>query len=360
MTEETFRPNWASAPGETIQAIVSARGFSTTYLQTTLSIHEYELKSLLSGDLQISSDLAKKLALVLGSTPRFWIERDRQYHACLKTLELAAPELLHWARSFPLSEMVKAGWLSKPSSGEAAGELLEYFAVSNLAEWKETYQARLRRTKFRTSESFENTVGSTTAWIRHGEIVAEQMECGPFNREDFKESLSELKALTLEKNPRQFIPALQRECAKHGVAVVVARCLSGCAASGATHLLDNGTALLLLSGRFLSDDQFWFSFFHEAGHIILHTNEACVEEKDAENTTVEDEANAFAQGIILDPLGSDELMALEPNKFSIARFARRCRVSAGLVVGQLQHKNKISHGAYSAMKVRYSAKEFSL
>jgi HTH-type transcriptional regulator/antitoxin HigA len=360
MTEETFRPNWASAPGETIQAIIDARGFSRSYLRTSLAMHEYELNSLLIGKLQISSELAKRLADVLGSTPRFWLQRDRQYHASLESLELAAPELLRWARSFPLNDMVKAGWLNKPSSREAASELLEYFGVSNLTEWRESYQARLQRTKFRTSESFKNTVGSTTAWIRHAEIVAEEMNCGAFDKEGFRKSLQDLKTLTFEKNPRHFVPTLQRECAKRGVAVVVARCVPGCAASGATYLLENGTALLLLSARFLSDDQFWFSFFHEAGHLLLHTNEACVEEKDADSTAIEEEANAFAQEVILDPLGKDELMALKPSKFSIARFAHRCRVSSGLIVGQLQHKNKIGHSTYNAMKVRYSVKELNL
>ena len=360
MSEDTFRPNWASAPGETIQAIINARGFSTTYLQTSLAIHEYELNSLLIGKSQISLVLAKRLADVLGSTPRFWLERDKQYHASLRALELASPELSRWARTFPLNEMVKAGWLSKPLSNETvAGDLLEYFDVSNLAEWREGYQARLRRTKFRTSESFANTVGSTTAWIRHGELIAEQMNCGVFDKENFRKSLFQLKALTTEKNPSYFIPILQRECAKHGVAVVVARCVSGCAASGATFVLETGVALLLLSARFLSDDQFWFSFFHEAGHLLLHTNEACVEEKEAESNEIEEEANAFAKEIILSPAGEDELMTLQPNKFSIARFARRCCVSPGLIVGQLQHRNKISHSSYNAMKVRYLAKEFN-
>lgn len=139
----------------------------------------------------------------------------------------------------------------------------------------------------------------------------------------------------------------------------MARYVPGCFASGATHLLESGTALLLLSARFLSDDQFWFSFFHEAGHLLLHTDEACIEEKDV-SSTIEDEANSFAQNFILQPSSMEELLALEPSKFSIARFARKCQVSAGLIVGQLQNKKRIGHGAYNPMKVRYSATDFSL
>lgn len=359
MTEQTFRPNWASAPGETIQAIISARGLSTATLETSLAMRDTDLNRLLIGQLAISQDLAKRLSDVLGSTPRFWLERDKQYHEGLKSLELAAPELLRWAQSFPVTEMVKAGWMHRPARNEAAVELLAFFGVSGLDDWKENYQARMTQTKFRTSERFKNTVGATTAWIRRGEIIAEEMNCGPFQKENFGQSLSKLKALTFEENPRVFVPALQKECAKHGVAVVVTRCLPGCAASGATHILENGTALLLLSARFLSDDQFWFSFFHEAGHLMLHTDKDCVEEKGADITAIEEEANAFAQQVILAPLGEERLSALSFNKFSIARFARGCNVSAGVIVGQLQHRTN-KHSAFNPMKIRYAVKDFSL
>lgn len=359
MTDQTFRPNWASSPGETIQAIISARGFSKSTLGISLAMQEAELNNLLIGQLAISSDLAKRLAAVLGSTPRFWLERDKQYHECLKTLELAAPEMQRWAQSFPVTEMVKAGWMNKPMRNEAAAELLAFFGVSNLDDWKEHYQARLTQTKFRTSESFQNAIGATTAWIRRGEILAEEMNCGFFKKEGFGQSLSKLKGLSREENPSVFVPALQNECAKHGVAVVITRSVPGCAASGATHLLENGSALLLLSARFLSDDQFWFSFFHEAGHLVLHSDEACVEENGVEPTIVEQEANAFAQKVILDPLGEDELSALSFNKFAIARFARRCNVSAGVIVGQLQHRTN-KHSTFNQMKIRYAVKDFNL
>jgi plasmid maintenance system antidote protein VapI len=359
MNDQTFRPNWASAPGETIQAIISARGFSKSTLGRSLELQDAELNNLLIGQLAISSGLAKRLAAVLGSTPRFWLERDKQYHESLKTLELAAPELQRWAQSFPVTEMVKAGWLNKPMRNEVAAELLAFFGVSSLDDWKEHYQARLTQTKFRTSESFKNAIGSTTAWIRRGEILAEEMNCGIFNKESFGQSLSQLKLLSREEKPGVFVPALQKECAKHGVAVVVTRCVPGCAASGATQLLENGSALLLLSARFLSDDQFWFSFFHEAGHLMLHSDEACVEEYGAEPTVIEQEANAFAQELILDPLGEDQLSALGFNKFAIARFARRCNVSTGVIVGQLQHRTN-KHSTFNQMKIRYVPQDFNL
>lgn len=99
MAETTFRPNWASAPGETIQAIIHDRGISTEWLQHSLSMRESDLNSLIAGGLQISPELARRLADPLGSTARFWLERDKQYRASRRALELAAPELARWVRS---------------------------------------------------------------------------------------------------------------------------------------------------------------------------------------------------------------------------------------------------------------------
>jgi Zn-dependent peptidase ImmA (M78 family) len=116
----------------------------------------------------------------------------------------------------------------------------------------------------------------------------------------------------------------------------------------------------MLSARFLSDDHFWFSFFHEAGHLILHGEELNIE---GSGTRVspgkEAEANEFAQKIILGTEGELALQSLPINKFAIARFARRCNVSKGLIVGQLQNRNRLSPAKFNGFKIRYRAADFT-
>jgi Zn-dependent peptidase ImmA (M78 family) len=68
-------------------------------------------------------------------------------------------------------------------------------------------------------------------------------------------------------------------------------------------MLEKDKALLLLSGRFLSDDQFWFSFFHEAAHLILHSQEPHIDHESTSTPQQETEANGFAQRVILEPEG---------------------------------------------------------
>jgi hypothetical protein len=257
--------------------------------------------------------------------------------------------------------MRELGWISKFTSHEDAPfELLDFFAVSTVDQWRQEHSCRLERTMFRTSTAFENSAPATTAWLRRGEVVAEEMRCRRWDREGFRKSLRSLKALTTERKPRVFLPLLQAECAKHGVAVVVERCPRGCAASGATLKLESGRGLLLLSARYLSDDHFWFSFFHEAAHLILHDAELRIEgEGFSETSAPEAEANQFAENLLLEPQGVAELRALTINKFAIARFARKSCVSPGIIVGQLENKKRLSPGRFNALKIRYKAADFT-
>jgi len=361
MTEPAFQPNWASPPGETILSILRARDISVYKFSELVGLPEQEALRLLSGKYPIDSNLAKRISAKFGSTPRFWTERERRYQSNLKTLALRRPELEQWFRAFPVAKMREMGWISKfTSPAEAPFELLDFFAVSTVEQWKDEHANRLERIKFRTSSTFENSTTATTAWLRRGELVAEEMSCKSWNPEGFRKSLSGLKSLSMERSPRAFVPRLQTECAKYGVAVVVERCPSGCAASGATLRLESGRGLLLLSARFLSDDHFWFSFFHEAAHLILHGVELRIEGEGLSGTsTQETEANQFAQRILLEPHGESALKALPINKFAIARFARRCGVSPGIIVGQLQNKKRLSPGRFNAFKTRYKVADFT-
>jgi HTH-type transcriptional regulator/antitoxin HigA len=361
MAEMVFQPNWVSPPGSTIAALLNVKGITLTAFGNAIGLKESDASDLLQGSFPISPVLATKLSENVGSTARFWIERERQFQMSLQAMQKRLPALEEWHNTFPLRAMYEMGWLPKAKSKrQASSELLDFFGVSSITEWREKYLVRLGRTQFRTSEAFQNSIAATTAWIRRGELIALSMDCHQWDQNAFRDSLDGIKSLTAETDPKRFIPKLQEECARHGVAVVVTRCPPGCAASGATCIVDDNRALLLLSGRFLSDDQFWFSFFHEAGHLILHGDEPCVEEADISSPQRETEANAFAQSLILSPVEASALDKLPLNKFSISRFARRCRVSPGLIVGQLQHRNRISAASFNAFKVRYKASDFIL
>ena len=222
-------------------------------------------------------------------------------------------------------------------------------------------------TAFKTSRSFENRPSSVAAWLRQGEIEAASIETEHWNADGFLESLGSVRSLTPAKGPGQFIPKLQEVCARNGVAVVIIRSPSGCRASGATRFVGPTKAILQLSFRYLTDDHFWFTFFHEAGHLLLHGNQRFFASvlgdtkpwileglsQDGAGDAEEEEANQFASSVLIPDRLRPELMALRANQRAIMRFAVRLGISPGMVVGQMQHQGQISFDQMNYLKRRF-------
>ena len=183
-------------------------------------------------------------------------------------------------------------------------------------------------------------------------------ECAPWNAAGFQASLPKIRSLTRRKNPRVFVPKLREYCAEHGVAVAVVRAPTGCRASGATRFLSTGRALLLLSFRYLTDDHFWFTFFHESGHLLLHgEQELFLEGADMQLAAKEQEANEFAARVLVPDELQSALRVLAPDWREVVRFAVQVGVSPGIIVGQMQHHGRIRRNQLNSLKRRYRWQE---
>ena len=75
----TFSPDWVSPPGETIQRLMRKVGYSHRELANELDIPTEMLGKIISGDEAITERIAYQLSCILGSTPTFWLTRDKQY-----------------------------------------------------------------------------------------------------------------------------------------------------------------------------------------------------------------------------------------------------------------------------------------
>jgi hypothetical protein len=165
--------------------------------------------------------------------------------------------------------MVKQGWVRKRShKGEQVEECLRFFGVASVEAWLQRYSQPL--VAFRASGKSRKQVGAVAAWLREAERQATALRCAPYDKGALRDALPELRALTVEADPEVFVPRVQQACAAVGVAVVFVPAPPGCPVHGATRWLTPEKALLALSLRYKSDDQLWFSFFHEAAHILKH------------------------------------------------------------------------------------------
>ena len=346
-----FRPNWASAPGDTIADIMDDLGLSVGEFAQRLGQTVEYAGDLLQGRATITIRTARELERILGGSVAFWIARDSQYREDVGRIHAADEE---WLNELPISDMIKFGWLRPPRPSEEVDACLRFFGVPSVAEWRHSYDSLAALVAFRTSPSFDSRPAAVAAWLRKGEIEGDNVVCAPWSPVGFSDSLQDIRHLTQEKDPSRFLPALRQICSASGVATAVVRAPTGCRASGATRFVSPDKALLLLSFRYLSDDQFWFTFFHEAAHLLLHGHEAVfLEGLDTQSTVQETEANEFAERILVPVEFKNALLALPADARAIIRFANRIGISPGIVVGQLQHRGRIPRHHFNRLKRRF-------
>lgn len=355
-SNQEFRPNWASAPGDTIADILKERDLSVLQFAKRMGNTSGDANDLLQGRTTITLAIARQLKRVLGASVEFWMSRDFQYREGIARLHLSDEE---WISEIPLGDMIKFGWLSPaPHPSDEMAACLRFFNLPSVRAWREAYADVQEMVTFRTSPSFDSRPAAVAAWLRQAEIEAASIDCNPWDAKRFCESLSSIRSLTRKKDPNLFIPELQKCCAESGVAVAVVRAPTGCRASGATRFLSTDKALLLLSFRHLTDDHFWFSFFHEAGHLLLHGKKALfLEGVDTPSAAEEQEASEFAARILIPAEFQSALLALPVNGREVIRFARRLGVSRGIVVGQLQHLGRIKRNQLNRLKRRFRWEE---
>jgi hypothetical protein len=338
---------------------MAARQLSRGDLARLLGEPRAFVDGLLEGREAITLGLARRLQEVIGGSAAFWMTRDRQYRDDVARLREGG---LPWLLELPLVDMERFGWIpADPPEGFEVELLLRYFAVPSVPVWRARYAAVLRDAAFRTSQSFESTPGAVAAWLRQGERIAESMACDPWDAAALRRTLLELRALTRVRDPERFIPKLQAAAARCGVAVVVLQAPSGCRASGAIRWLSADKALLLMSARHLTDDHFWFTFFHECGHLLLHgetplflDEDGNTEEDGDAETVMEDEANRFAAETLIPPNYRDALACVRPETFEVVRLATDIGVAAGVLVAQLQRMERLPMSHLNRLKRRYA------
>lgn len=352
-----FQPNWVSPPGDTIAEILEMRGFSFSDLARQLGTSIARAQQLTQGSVEIDQHIAQGLERALGPSAQFWLKREQQYRSDLT--RIAAPTTAmsdnDWVAQMPLADMRQFGWIDAAATkANRVAACLRFFGVPDTAAWQQRYGGELSVAAFRTSPTYEANPYAVAAWLRWAEIVGAAIHCRPWDREKFARKLHDLRVLSRIKDPARFLPELTAACAECGVAVVVARAPKGCRASGATRFLTPDKALIVLSFRYRTDDQFWFTFFHEAGHLILHAEDALFLEDESEVTAAEEaEANEFAARILVPMAFLPELMILRPGVKEIVGFARKIGVSPGIVVGQLQHLGRVKRDRLNGFKRRY-------
>ena len=347
-----YAPDYVSPPGETLEELLEDRGISQAELAERLGRPKKTINEIVQGKAAITAETALQLEHVLNVPVNFWLRREQEYREFLARQEEGAELAKHqdWLDQLPLRAMEQQGIIRLlPDPIAQLRELLQFFGIASPA------QRFVIGAAFRRSAAFQGDDEATLVWLRQGERLASAIECSAFDEHAFRAVLGEIRSRT-RVSFDVTATELPRLCAQAGVAVAIVPELPRTRVCGATRWLAPSKALIQLSLRYKTDDQFWFTFFHEAGHILLHGKRAVFLEEDAVvDDTREKEANTFARDLLITPADFQRLVEKHRGYFSaemIVRFAEEIDIAPSIVVGRLQHEQLLPPSHLNKLKVR--------
>ena len=345
MTNDTYayRPDYAVPPGWVLAERLETHSISHAEFARRCGRSPKLISEIIAGKAPVEPRTALEFERVLGVDAGIWlgIESDYRLHLAREAETQRADETTEWAKGFPVAELKKWGFLPDTRiNSETVSGVLSFFGVGSVEAWYG--QQERMAIAFRHSPSFASDEKALATWLRIGELEADQIECDDYSRGKFRGALKHIRELT--STPGDSTLERARElCLGSGVVLSIIKPLPKTALSGASRWLTPRKALIQLSARHMSDDHLWFSLFHEAAHILLHSKkDIFIHNSNGELTEEEQGANEWATDFLI-PRTEWETF-VETSAFTLASvrsFASAQGIAPGIVVGRLQHEKRI-------------------
>ena len=343
VTTYSYEPDYAVPPGWVVEEHLQSQRLSHAEFARRCGRSAKLISEIIAGKAPVEPKTALQFEKVLGLDASIWlgIEARYQLHKARKVEAQETRKGTSWIKAFPVKELVNRGVLSKPASdAEARSKLLAFFGVGSVNAWHAKYQGM--SVAYRHSPSFQSDKPALATWLRLGELEAERQDCADYNEARFKRALKKVRGLT-QTTVEHALEEAQQLCNKAGVALVLVKPFPKTALSGAAWWLTPRKAVIELSGRHKTDDHLWFSLFHEAAHLLLHSKKQVFIDwmkSNKEIAEVESEANLWASNFLI-PRGDWKPFVATPSysEMAIRQFAEEQEIAPSIIVGRLQHED---------------------
>ncbi len=331
-----YEPDYVIHPGVTLEEVLEERAMSQADLARRTGLSEKHISQVINGKSSLSPDMAVRLEPVLGIRAATWNRLESGYQEArlrLQERSLSEDEST-WLDALPIRELQKRGFLigakHKPTLLKAARE---FFRVSNQSAWGAVAPL------YRHSSAIAVDRPALATWMEIVRRRALGLSAAPFSATRFRDLLVEIRAET--GSDRADIGSwLEQQCGGAGVRVVFEPEISGARVSGAAFWLNESSPVIALSLRGKRDDQVWFSFFHEAAHILLHggnKDRQWIDLLDDAADEKEQQADQFACDLLIPPDRLSNLLRLT-SLAELKSFADEVEVGVGVVAGRWQRE----------------------
>jgi HTH-type transcriptional regulator/antitoxin HigA len=350
-----YNSDLAIHSGEFLEETLEATGMTQSELSNRLGRPLQTINEIIKGKKSITSTTALELEDVLGVPSHIWLGLENQYQIVLakqKELKLMQEET-KLLSNFPYADLAKSGFVKTTRKAiEKVDELKRFFEVAKLVQIP---QVKVYQPAFRVSSQGNISHEAIASWLQAGRIKAKDIETKAFDKKKLKEKLIEIKSLMTLEDINEAIKEIQKVLNSCGIALVLLPHFKKTKVHGATFWLDNEKAVIAMTLRGSFSDVFWFSFFHEVGHILLHPKrEIFLEDgySDPKLQKQEYEANTFAKDLLINNYDFNKFISSNISKTSVIEFAKQQGIKSSIVVGRLMYEKIIKFNDYKLSPLR--------
>lgn len=343
-----FRP---VSPGEVLLEELEARGWTQADFAYITGRPVQTINEIVMGKKAIIPQTAITFSKALGTSAEYWLNLENAYRLALAKHPSSDDEITRKSKIYslgPIKELVKRNWVQvrdPKNLDQLEVAVRNFYEIPSLDDEPE-YEAAARQS---ASDTELNT--AHRAWFFRVKHMAKQETAMPYSKKRLEKSLPSIRDLCRSE---ERTAKVKETLANVGIRFVIVEHLPQTKIDGGSLWLDSQTPVVALSLRYDRFDCFWFTLMHEIAHILYEDSRerAMVDdnlvgrsgEDDAQLNKIEERANQWA-GDFLIPRAQLEAFIMRLGQYVSANevytFAVAVHVHPAIVVGQLQHRQKV-------------------
>lgn len=345
-------------PGFYIEEILDDLAMTQEEFAKRLDVSAKTISKLVNAQIPLSNDLASRISSMLGINVETLINLQKTYE--LKLIEIEKEKKIdaqiEIVKEIDYNYFVKNQILNvAKSASDKIQNLCAFLKVSDLTLLRKPDLLASFRTSVQTVT--ERNIINANVWLQTAINFGLQKQVKPFDENKLKLAVPEIRKMTLMQ-PQEFLPKLEQLFEECGVAFVLLPSLKNCGVNGVVKWYDD-KVVLAINDRNSFADTFWFSLFHEIGHVFQKKKtKIIINDKVLSQTSqdLESDADRYARDILLPQKEYETLLNSCSNGVTydkICWFANRMGIHPGIVIGRLQHDGVIPFSRFTKMREKY-------
>ncbi len=345
-----YKDSIAFHPGYYIKELVDESGLTQEDFAKRLDTSPKNLSLLIRGEQSLSVDMAIKLSRLIGTSIEYWLGLQNTYDSLIAEFELQneferEKDILnkigykYFKDNFNFPDLKR----KIEQQVEYVRKYLNISTLSVLNKYDFTVSFRSSRTNVRD----KNIIKANTM-VQIAINKALSVETPKFDKKKFDKAID--YALNFTNSHTEFYPYIYKAFHEAGVIFIILPNLEGSKINGATKKLGS-KVVLMVNDRRLYADSFWFTLFHEIGHIVNDDYGLSFEDDYGEKEKIADD---YAANRLIPPDMYEKFIA--DNEYFdlniICDFAKKIGRDPGIILGRLQNDGKVRYDDINLVQLK--------